>query len=227
MSIIEFFRAGGIVMYPLLLISLGAVAIMVERFLAYRQLADTAPDLVQESTRMVRAGRHAEALRLAESRQGPVAAAVATVLRNRGESPSHLESRVAEVIGEYELRLERFLPFLDTATTLSPLLGLLGTIIGMVSVFQRFQGAGADEAAKQAILGGVGEALYATATGIFVAVVCFAAYNYFAARVKNTLQETEVAATKVINAMNEATPAAGVPAAASVAPAAGAVPVRR
>jgi Biopolymer transport proteins len=226
MNIIEFFKAGGIVMYPLLLISLGAVAIMVERFIAYRTLADNAPDLTVEATRMVRAGRHAEALRLAESRQGPVAAAIATVVRHRGESPAHLEGRVAEVIGEYELRLERFLPFIDTATTLSPLLGLLGTIIGMVSVFQRFQGAGADEAAKQAILGGVGEALYATASGIFVAVVCFAAYNYFAARVKNTLQETEVAATRVMNAMNESG-AAGTSAAPVGAVPATAMPVGR
>src|SRR6185369_13911446 len=99
---------------------------------------------------------------------------------------------------EYLIQLERYLPALDTFTTLSPLLGLLGTILGMVRVFQQFTAAANDEGAKQKILAGVGEALYATAFGIFIAICCFAVYNYFAARERAISIATQQAATRLI-----------------------------
>ncbi len=202
-SPVDFFQNGGPIMWPLLLLSIAAIAVIIERFIAYRQYADTAPDLLPEVLKLARAGRYDDAAKLAEGREGPVAKSLAVILRNRNQSTPVVEGLVNETGNEYFIRLERLLPVLDTTTTLSPLLGLLGTILGMVRVFQQFTQAGNSDAARGQILGGVGEALYATAFGIAIALVCFAFYNYFAARQRAAVAETEQAATKLINVLGE------------------------
>jgi biopolymer transport protein ExbB len=200
-SILHIIEAGGVIMYPLLLLSIVAGAVIVERLLAYRQLGNTAPGLLKEVVGKVRAGRHAEALEACEERPGPVAACLAVVLRDRRKPVPEVERLVQETGQDYFLRLERYLPVLDTTTTVSPLLGLLGTIIGMIGTFNAV--AGARDGNNDGVLAGVGEALYATATGLVIAVICFIAYNYFASRLRSITGETEQAATKLINVLSE------------------------
>ena len=203
MNPLEVFLAGGVVMWPLLIIALSAIFFTVNRFLAYQQFGGTTPGLLPELLDMVKKGREGDALKRAEEGTGPVAAVAATVLRNREQSVDDVE-REAETTGEeYFIKLEKYLPALDTFTTLSPLLGLLGTILGMVKVFQQFTAAANDDAAKQRILAGVGESLYATAFGIAIAVFCFAVYNYFAARQRSVTIETQQAGTKLIAQLHE------------------------
>ena len=202
---IQFFQAGGFVMYPLLAVSLTAITVIVERFIAYNQLANTAPGLVQSAIQKIRGGDFQGALGLAGQQQGPVADVITALVQNRNDDKATLESRADEVVTAYELKLEKFMWLLDSATTLSPLLGLLGTIVGMVRVFQKFQGAGSSESGKASVLGGVGESLYATATGIFIALICFGFYNYFSARRRAAIGETEQAANRVLTAIEEAT----------------------
>src|SRR5688500_17286852 len=103
----RFFEAVGIVGYILVPMSLAAIAIIVERFMAYRQLGDTAPDLVSEVVRRVRGGDFNGALELARKRQGPVAAVIVAILSSRGASAGLIEGRVQEVANEYGMRLER------------------------------------------------------------------------------------------------------------------------
>lgn len=203
MNPISIFLAGGAVMWPLLAIAIAAIYFTINRFGVFGKDGNTASGLVNEVVDMVKNGREGDALRRAESVPGPVAACLATVLRNRHLSPEDIEREV-EVTGEdYFVRLERYLPALDTFTTLSPLLGLLGTILGMVRVFQQFTAAANDESAKSKILAGVGESLYATAFGISIAVFCFAVYNYFAARQRSIAIETGQAASRLIAALHE------------------------
>ena len=184
-------------MWPLLLISIMAVAFAVERLIAYYYFGGTAPGLAEETVTLLKQGNGGDALRRAEETSGPVATAVATVLKNRNLQTQDIKREVAFSSEDYFVRLERFLPTLDTFTTLSPLLGLLGTILGMVRVFQRFNLA-ATEAARADILAGVGESLYATAFGIAVAVFCFAVYNYFGARQRSLSIEADRAANQVL-----------------------------
>ena len=202
MSVIHFIKAGGFVMYPLLLLSLTAIGVIVERLLAYRQLGGLAPGLLDETIRQCRAGQFEQALRAAEARPGPLAACIAVILRHRQQPVRETERLVEEAGQEYFIRLERLLPVLDTTTTISPLLGLLGTIVGMIGTFNAIA-AQQNRGNSDAVLSGVGEALYATATGISIAVICFVAYNYFAARLRTITAETEQAATKLMNALAE------------------------
>lgn len=189
-------------MYPLLILSLTAVAVIVERFLAYRTIAFEAPGLLKEIIDLCRRNEFEKATQRAESQPGPVASCLAAVLRHRELAVEDLERNVQEVGEQYFIELERRLPVLDTTTTISPLLGLLGTLFGMISTFREI-GAAKSQGATDSILAGVGEALYATATGLTIAVVCFIAYNYFASRSRAVSSETEQSATKLINTLRE------------------------
>ena len=204
MNPISIFLDGGPIMYPLLIIAICAIAFTVNRFMAYGQAGNGAPGLLSQVLEMVKNGQEGDALRRAEAVPGPVAASIATVLRSRNQPIDDVEREVEATGEEYFIKLERFLPALDTFTTLSPLLGLLGTILGMVKVFQQFTAAANDEQAKSRILAGVGESLYATAFGITIAVFCFAVYNYFSARQRNLTIETKQAANKLIAQVHEA-----------------------
>jgi biopolymer transport protein ExbB len=202
-SIVHFIKAGGFVMYPLLLLSLTALVVIAERFLAYRQLGKLAPGLLGDVIARCREGHYEDALNACKARTGPVAACLTIILQHHHQPTREVERLVEETGQDYFIRLERLLPVLDTTTTISPLLGLLGTIAGMIGTFNAIGSAQRGNSNSDAVLSGVGEALYATATGILIAVICFVAYNYFAARLRTITSETEQAATKLLNALTE------------------------
>ena len=189
-------------MYPLLVLSLIAIAVIVERLLAFRQLGNIAPGLLDRAIQLCRAGKFEEALQACRERSGPLAASLSIVIQHRDQPVVNIERWVEETGQEFFIRLERLLPLLDTTTTISPLMGLLGTIIGMIGAFNGISQQQAHGSAD-AVMSGVAEALYATATGIVIAVVCFIAYNYFAARLRTITSETEMAATKLLNILSE------------------------
>ena len=200
-NLINFVRDGGIIMYPLLLLSLGAIFVIVERLLAFRSLGHVAPGLLQQVITLARQNKFAQAIQLCDDTPGPLAASLSAILKHRDRPVAVAERQVEDVGQDYFIRLERLLPFLDTTTTISPLLGLLGTIVGMIGTFNAIAIQQQSKGNSDAVLAGVGEALYATATGITIAVVCFVAYNYFAARLRTVTSETEQGATKLINSL--------------------------
>jgi biopolymer transport protein ExbB len=185
-------------MYPLAILSIMSINVIIERLLSYRTLANEAKGLLGKVIRLVDKGQFDEALGLCQGVKGPVANCLASVLRHRNEPVEDMERNVQEVGEEYFIQLERSLPILDTITTIAPLLGLLGTLSGMIGTFQKIS-ASAARGANDSILNGVGEALYATATGLSIAVVCFISYNYFAAKTRRVTSETEQSSTKLIN----------------------------
>jgi biopolymer transport protein ExbB len=199
-SIIHFIHGGGWVMYPLLLLSLMAIAVIIERLIAFNQYGFIPSGLLPSVIALVKSGELGEALNLCESSKGPLAACLSMVLRHRAQPAREVERLVEEVGQDYFIRLEKFLPILDTTTTISPLLGLLGTIVGMIGAFNAIASL-QQHGNNDAVLSGVGEALYATATGLIIAVVCFAAYNYFSARLRAIIAETQQGATKLINTL--------------------------
>lgn len=200
-NLINFIRGGGIIMIPLLLLSLGAIAVIIERFLAFRALGTSSPGLLKQVLDLSQEKRFDEAIQLCDASRGPLAASLSAILKHRERPVAVAERQVEDVGQEFFIRLERLLPFLDTTTTISPLLGLLGTIVGMIGTFNAIAVQQQSKGNSDAVLSGVGEALYATATGITIAVVCFVAYNYFAARLRTITSETEQGATKLINAL--------------------------
>lgn len=201
-NIVHFIHGGGFVMYPLLALSLAAIVVIVERLLAFRQVGAIDPKLTPRVLDLCRQGKIDHALAACRESTGPLAASLAVVLQHRNQPTREVERLVEETGQDYFIRLERLLPVLDTTTTIAPLLGLLGTIVGMIGAFNAIA-AQQQHGNNDSVLAGVGEALYATATGLIIAVICFAAYNYFAARLRTITAETEQGVTRLINVLAE------------------------
>lgn len=175
---------GGPVMIPLLACSVLALAIVFERAWTWWRLAPPT-DADQVLIRAAR-GDWDEAIRAGEASRSPVARVLAAGLRHRHPAPAlAMEAAALAEVG----RLKRHLPLLDTIVTLSPLLGLLGTVTGMISAFGVMAQTGVNE--PHALTGGVAEALLATATGLAVAIVALVPYNLFNARIEELLEAVE------------------------------------
>jgi biopolymer transport protein ExbB len=166
---------GGLVMIPLGLCSVLALAVVIERAFRWLKLGG-----VSEADRVLAlAGRGDwdEAARAGEESSSPVARVLAAGLRHRNPAAA----LAMEAAAQDELaRLRRYLPLLDTVITLAPLLGLLGTVTGMIGAFGIMSQAGLNQ--PTAITGGVGEALVATAGGLAVAIAALVPYNFFLRR---------------------------------------------
>lgn len=186
---IKALMAGGLLMLPIILCSLVALAIILERGWFFYQLR--APVKADEVIDLVNQGKFNDALSLSEETQHPVFRVLASGIRSRASSPE----KAMEATGVVEVsRMKRGFPSLDTIITLSPLLGLLGTIIGMIDSFgiMAIEGMGS----PHAVTGGVAEALICTAGGITVAVLALIPYNYFVARTERVIEEIEHYATR-------------------------------
>ncbi|MBP2636205.1 MAG: tolQ: protein TolQ [Firmicutes bacterium] len=186
---VEVITKGGWIMLPLVFCSFLSVAIILERLLFFRQIhaAGQADKILQ----VLQQGQIHEALAIVKNTKAPLLRVLATGITQRHNSAKAMEAAgIAEVAA-----MKRGLPVLDTIITLSPLLGLLGTIIGMISSFQVMSAGGLGQ--PHAVTGGVAEALIVTATGITVAVITLIPYNYFLARIEGETEVLEQYATKL------------------------------
>jgi biopolymer transport protein ExbB len=201
MTLFRFIQAGGFVMWPLLLLCVACITVILERALAFSKLR-TSPDLVSKTVALAERGDFVAAQQTCERESGPLAASLSAILRHRDEKTSFIERRVEETAQKSWLELEKYLPLLETTATIAPLLGLLGTLVGMIGTFNAIAGA-RSRGNSDAILSGIGEALYATATGITIAVIAFVAYGFFTARLRRLSGEVEHGATRLINVLLE------------------------
>jgi biopolymer transport protein ExbB len=180
---------GGWMMLPLVICSIIAVAVIIERYLYFRRIS--AVNFAEKVLSMLDNKHLDEAIKLTQNSPLPLIRVLSAGLTNR-----HNPSQAMEAAGIIELSaLRRGLPVLDTIVTLSPLLGLLGTIIGMISSFQIMAVSGTGQ--PHAVTGGVAEALIATATGISVAVIALIPYNYFLSRIEKETERIEHYATRL------------------------------
>ena len=194
-------HAGGFVVYPLLALSFVATFTIIERLLAFGQTGRISQVEIERIIALVRDGRFDDAVDVCTNRSGPLASCIVVILRHRDQPSDEVESLVEETGQRYFVKLERFLPILDTTTTISPLLGLLGTVVGMIGAFDAVS-AQAASGSNNGVLPGVGQALVATAMGLIIAIISFIFYNYFSARLRSIVSDTEIGATSLINALN-------------------------
>lgn len=195
-SMFQFFAAGGFVMYPLVLFLIVAIMIGIERIVLYgrckrelRRLQNTLqshPQWIMMPTVLERDGKEF----------GTLLAAPIRSARNY----MALENRLQDVVGYVDERLKRGLSWLSMIVTMAPLLGLLGTVIGMIRAFAVV---GGDIGAPTVITGGVSEALIATATGLIVAIVALAFHSYCAAQVNDMIVSLEHECGNILDSYNE------------------------
>jgi biopolymer transport protein ExbB len=179
----QFIMHGGFMMYPLLLSALVALTVIFERFYVLNTTYKTSRETLAQILKSLSQNRIDEAEKLCKSKLTPVTSVIATGLSHFSNPPEEMELAMKNQAEEWMPLLEKRIEVIDTVITAAPLMGLLGTITGMMASFQVLSEKGVNE--PNAITGGVAEALIATATGLVIALVCLVAYNYLSARVKN------------------------------------------
>ncbi|HXP35665.1 MAG TPA: MotA/TolQ/ExbB proton channel family protein [Chthoniobacterales bacterium] len=190
--IIDNFRKGGPIMWPILLVSIVALTVVIERIFWWGgRWFRRDPKRIEKVFTAIEVGDVAEASRLSRDSRDPVLRMMWNGLNHQHAS---LQGALQVAAGIEIKRAGRFLVVMDTLVTLAPLLGLLGTVTGLIRSF-RFLGN--EELAIQAVTGGIAEALIATACGLGIAIFALIPFNFFTSRVSNLEFELQTAATNL------------------------------
>ncbi len=194
-------QKGGPVMWPIILCSIFAFAILLERiYNLHRAKIDTV-DFMNRIGATLKRNKIMEAIEMCNNTPGPIAQIMkAGILKH--DRPRNEIREAIEDAGIHEVpRLEKNLSALATIAHISPLLGLLGTVTGMVRCFQVIQEKSTSLSPVNPgdLAGGIWEALITTVAGLIVAIPTYVAYNYLVSRVDNFVLEMEKAATELMN----------------------------
>jgi biopolymer transport protein ExbB len=198
-GLIQLFKDGGFMMYPLLLASLLGFGVIIAKLYVLWVARRGSRRLLTDVTTLGRERRLPEAMELAQNTPGPVAAILLAGLnRIRDGRPGDEVEKAMGSTGKIELGfLERGLVLLATVATVAPLLGFLGTVWGMIEAFAAIEVAGQVEATL--VASGIKIALITTAAGLLIAIPINIAYNYAVTRIDQLILEMDEAANSVLN----------------------------
>jgi biopolymer transport protein ExbB len=196
----ELIKAGGWVMWPIILCSIAALAIIGERFWSLQKKYITPPGLVPQVQQWLAANE------LDESRIGmvrnssPLGRVIAAGLVNRNHDRSVIKEAIEDTGRHVSQELERYLRTLGTIAAISPFLGLLGTVLGMIEMFSGIGTHGVGD--PSIVANGIAQALVATASGLGVAIPSLIFYRYFRGRAQELLVDMEQEAIKVVEILH-------------------------
>ncbi len=189
-SFLDLMRRGGVVMWPLLALSLVAVTLIVERAWFWIKTNHAVRLVyVQKMARLLRQGERQAVLQLIDKDTSVYASVVRTLLSER-----YSEALATDAIEAQRHRIERFMPSLSTIITAAPMLGILGTVTGIIASFRLLS----DDALTidpKLVGAGIAEALLTTAAGLVVAIVVLFPYNAFRAQIDRTMGRCEMLAS--------------------------------
>ena len=185
----QWIERGGWVMYPLLLISIIAMWLIIWRAIVIIRSKINTNEMVGRVRRLVLEGNIDGAIKTCEEYRGPVAAIVKTGLLKYDATTEELEKTIENAAIHEITILEKGLPYLALATNLAPIMGFLGTVVGMIQSFDVIAKAGLSNPA--AVAEGISVALLTTAGGLIIAVVTSPAYNYLSTEVAHLTREME------------------------------------
>jgi biopolymer transport protein ExbB len=200
LRVLEILIAGGWAMVPILLCSAAALAIILERFWTLRRKTVVPPELGDQVLAWARTRKldpgHIETLRV----NSPLGEILAAALSVRMRSREIIKERVEDTGRHVVHRLERYLNTLGTIALISPLLGLLGTVFGLIEMFFAVMVSGVGDPLKMA--GGIGQALVCTATGLCVAIPAYFFHRYFRGRVAGYVVDMEEQTIRLIDELS-------------------------
>lgn len=197
---LEIIKAGGWVMFPIVVCSVMAVAIILERLWTLQEKRVLPRDLTREVWDWVAKNQlnHEHLQNLHDS--SPLGELLAVGLNNRHRNREIMKERIEDTGRHVVHELERYLNTLGTIAAISPLLGLLGTVVGMVNVFEAITSQGVGNPAILA--GGISEALITTAAGLVVAIPALIGYRYLRGRVDGLVVRMEKEAITLVEALH-------------------------
>jgi len=197
--VLELIKAGGLLMWPILVCSVISLAIIIERFWSLQQKRIAPKHLVTQVWQWAKVG-HLDNRRIQNLRiSSPLGRILAAGLVNRAHEREVMKESIEEIGRQVAHSLDRFLNTLGTIASITPLLGLLGTVIGMIKVFAVITTHGVGDASILA--GGISEALLTTAAGLSVAIPTLMFHRYFRGKVNDLVMTMEQEALKMVEVM--------------------------
>ncbi len=197
----EIIRAGGAFMWPIILCSVLAVAIVLERLWALQSSRVIPRDLGQKVWNWIEADQVNDKLITALQQNSPLGELLAIGITNRNKPREQVVERLQDGGRHLVHEMERFLNTLGTIAAISPLLGLLGTVAGIIHAFNAITANGIGD--PRILAGGIGEALLTTAAGLSVAIPSLIAYRYLRGKVEQLVVRMEKEAMRLVDALDE------------------------
>ena len=197
---IDLLVAGGWVMPLIVACSVVALSISIERYIALDRSKVAPPHLLATVWRDLKQGE-LNAQKLAQLRtNSPLGAILAAGIANRGQGRDVMKESISEAASHVVHDLERYLNSLGTVAAIAPLLGLLGTVVGMIVVFTQITTVGTGNA--NALAGGISEALLTTAAGLIVAIPALVMHRYYTGLIDTIVVDLEREAIKLVDAIH-------------------------
>lgn len=198
---LELVQKGGPLMWLILLCSITALGVFAERLLFFHRAAIHTSDFLRGLANLLRRKNFTEAVQECAGSPGPIPRVLHAMILKHGAPRAELRD-IAQEAGQLEVpRLERNLALLGTIAYATPLIGLLGTILGLLSAFQQISTQGGYATAAE-IAGGVYESLLTSAAALSVAIPAFVAHSYLSARVDDVLHDIERAAIETLEILH-------------------------
>jgi biopolymer transport protein ExbB len=198
----ELLKHGGVMMWLLLVTGAVGVTVFIERLLHYHREQITSIEFINGVRNVLRRDNVVEALSICEATPGPVARLVKTAILSRDRGRDGVREALEES-GLLEVpRLEERLNLLATIAQIAPIMGLLGTVLGFISVFQALQQHGVS-APPGELAGGVWQSLVCTGAGLAISIPAYAGYNYLVNRVNSIVLDMEKASAEILNLLSE------------------------
>ena len=206
---LDFIQKGGLLMWPLLFCSIVAIGVFLERLFYFHRANIHVAEFLKGLSNLLKRRNFAEALHESAGTPGPIARVIHAAIIRHDEPRDELREIVREA-GQLEVpKLERFLGVLATIAYLAPLLGLLGTVAGMLDAFSTLSANGGYATVTE-LSGGIYKSLLTTAAGLVVATPTFVAYSYLSSRVNAMMHDMERAGIEVVHMLTDVEPQAGI-----------------
>lgn len=191
----DIIKAAGWPIWPLLFVSVIGLALIIERFISLRRSRIMPDGLLEQVTNVCRGGKLNKNVIDTLEQDSPLGYVLAAGLREAGTDRNAMKEAMEEAGFVVAHRLERFLMALGTIASLSPLMGLFGTVVGMIEIFASQDAAGTNPAQ---LAQGISMALYNTGFGLAIAIPTLVFYKYFKSQVEDILVTMELQAAKLV-----------------------------
>jgi biopolymer transport protein ExbB len=202
--LVEHILKGGPVMAPILLLAVFALGIFAMKWIQLAQVRTVTPSSLQVILTSLNGGDRAAAVDRARAVKGPVGAMLLRAISHVDDPKEYIEEVMYEEMLQTKPRLEKWLPFLALSAAAAPLLGLLGTVTGMINTFNMITAFGTGD--PKTLAGGISEALITTEYGLIVAIPSLLLHSVLSRRVKGVMGGMEQTAVALINGLEDKIP---------------------
>jgi biopolymer transport protein ExbB len=201
-AMFEFLAKGGVLVIPILGCSVLALAIFVERLIQYSRMGSRGKGLAERVVALLKSGKEDEARKIAEQSNSPTGRVLTRAMDVSRKNRETLTAVIENAIDDEVRNLSTYIQALATIGNIAPLLGLLGTVIGMIRAFMVIQQMGGKVNAA-VLAGGIWEAMLTTALGLAVALPTMVAHSYLVARIQRYEAKLESGAVAFLKEVTE------------------------